>query len=229
MAASEGGCSVRHVGKLDLSCFEDVLAAARRGNEAAWSCLYDSLAAQVLGYLRSRGAVDAEEVLGDTFLHVARGIDDFEGDERSFRSWVFVIATSRLYDDHRRRRRRPAEPLGEQVEQQLADPVDVDGEVQIALAQEEVQRLLGALTAEQRSVVELRVFGELTSQEVADAIGKPLTAVKALYLRGLGALRRQIEVDAAQGRAPFGAERLVSLPVPVSPEASSAVTRGSQR
>ena len=213
--------------KPDLSSFEDVLAEARCGSEAAWARLYDSLAAQVLGYLRSRGAVDAEEVLGDTFLHVARGIDDFEGDERGFRSWVFVIATSRLYDDRRRRRRRPAEPLSEQVEQQLADPVDVDEEVQTALAQQEVRRLLRVLTVDQRAVVELRVFGELTSQEVADTIGKPLTAVKALYLRGLGALRRQIEVDAAQGRQPPGVDRVVSFPMPVSSEAAAAVTRGS--
>lgn len=204
-----------------------MLDDARRGDEAAWACLYDSVAAQVLGYLRTRGAVDAEEVLGETFLHVARGIDDFDGDERGFRSWVFVIATSRLYDDRRRRRRRPSEPLGESDEQQLIDPVDVGAEVEVALAQQEVQHLLGALTDDQRAVVELRIFGELTSQEVADTIGKPLTAVKALYLRGLGALRRQVELDAAQGRTSLAADKVVSYLVPVSSEASAAVTRGS--
>jgi RNA polymerase sigma-70 factor (ECF subfamily) len=101
--------------------------------------------------------------------------------------------------------------------------------VQVALAQEEVQRLLRVLTDDQRAVVQLRVFGELTSQEVADTIGKPLTAVKALYLRGLGALRRQIEVDAADGREHPGVETVVSLPVPVSSRAAAAVTRGSPR
>ncbi len=202
-----------------------MLSDARRGDEAAWACLYDSVAPQVLGYLRSRGAVDAEEVLGDTFLHVARGIDEFEGGERGFRSWVFVIATSRLYDDRRRRRRRPAEPLPESDEQHLVDPVDVAAEVEIALVSEEVQHLLGALTEDQRAVVELRVFGELTSQEVADTIGKPLTAVKALYLRGLGALRRQVALDAAQAQT--DGDAVVSAFPPISPVAHAAVTRGS--
>lgn len=211
----------------DRACFEEVLAEARRGDEAAWARLYDSVAAQVLGYLRSRGASDAEEVLGDTFLHVARGIDDFEGDERGFRSWVFVIATSRLYDDRRRRRRRPSEPLGDNDEQHLVDDVDVAAEVEVALAQREVQHLLGALTDDQRAVVELRVFGELTSQEVADTIGKPLTAVKSLYLRGLGALRRQLELDAAQAQAHLDLDQVVSFRAPVSSAAAAAVTRGS--
>lgn len=222
-------CSVPSVGRPDRACFSDVLAAARQGDEAAWARLYDSVAAQLLGYLRSRGADDAEEMLGDTFLHVARGIGGFEGDERGFRSWVFVIATSRLYDDRRRRRRRPAQPLAENDEEQLVDPVDVAAEVEVALAQEEVQHLLGALTDDQRAVVELRVFGELTSQEVADTVGKPLTAVKALYLRGLGALRRQVALDAAQADA---RPRSVRDPVvaelsAVSRAAAAAVTRGS--
>lgn len=210
---------------------DEVLARARRGDESAWALLYDGIAPQVLGYVRVRGAADAEEVLGDVFLHVARGIDDFEGDASKFRSWVFVIATSRLYDERRRRRRKPTDPLEPAAEERLSCAVDIEAEVMQAAAAEEVRELLDVLTPDQRAVVELRVFAELTSREVADILDKPTGAVKALYRRGLGALRRELEQQARpQPARPQPAREQAVLPFPASPVPlglQAAVTRGS--
>src|SRR5690606_28848761 len=150
----------------------------RAGDEGAWAVLYDCLAPQILGYLRVKGAADAEEVLGDVFLHVARGIHDFDGDASGFRSWVFVIATSRLYDERRRLRRKPTDPLDPVAEERLTSAIDVQLEVEEAATVEAVHEMLELLTPDQRQVVELRIFADLTSQEVADIVGKPLGAVK---------------------------------------------------
>src|SRR5688500_5764750 len=204
--------------------FEAALAGARAGDEAAWAVLYDGLAPQILGYLRVRGAAEPEEVLGDVFLHVARGIDDFDGDCSGFRSWVFVIATSRLLDERRRLRRRATEPLEGAVADNLSSSVDVEAEVEQAAAARAAQRLLEALTPDQRIVVELRVFGGLTSPEVAEIVGKPLGAVKALYRRGLGALRRELDLtDGRLGQVPMLPLPAVAVPLRLSP----AVTEGS--
>jgi RNA polymerase sigma-70 factor (ECF subfamily) len=46
---------------------------------------------------------DAEDVLGEVCLEVARRIGDFRGDSRGFRAWVFTIARSRRVDETRRR------------------------------------------------------------------------------------------------------------------------------
>src|SRR3546814_5506314 len=90
-------------------------------------------------------------------------------------------------------RRKPTDPLEAGVEDHLCSTADVEAEVERSAAATEVQHLLGALTDDQRAVVELKIFGELTSQEAADILGKPVGAVKAQYRRALGALRRQIE------------------------------------
>ncbi len=177
--------------------FDTVLDRARAGDQEAWAALYDSLAPQLLGYLRIRGADDAEALVGDVFLHVARGIDDFEGSASGFRSWVFVIATSRLLDDRRRRRRKPTEALDPVLEDQLCSADDVEAEVEIEAASAAAVDLLSLLTPDQRQVVALRVFGGLTSREVASIVDKPVGAVKALYRRGLAALRRQLEPAAS--------------------------------
>ena len=205
--------------------FDEVLVRARAGDEGAWGQLYDSLAPQLLGYVRARGCLDAEAVVGDVFLHVARGIDGFVGAASGFRSWVFVIATSRLLDERRRLRRKPTEPLETDVEELMGGEADVEADVEALAAAHAASDLLGVLTPDQRAVVALRVFGELTSSEVSVIVDKPLTAVKALYRRGLATLRRELGGDSEVTERP---RTLVpSSPAAVSFVAHLAVTEKS--
>jgi RNA polymerase sigma-70 factor (ECF subfamily) len=62
--------------------FGDVLLAARAGAEWAWQRIYDDLAPKVVGYLRGHGAGDPEDVAGEVFLQVVRGLPGFSGGER---------------------------------------------------------------------------------------------------------------------------------------------------
>lgn len=62
----------------------------------------------------------------------------------------------------------------------------------------DVQRLLGALTSEQRDVVALRLIAEMSVEEVANALQKPPGAVKALQRRALATLRRRLGPGAAR-------------------------------
>jgi RNA polymerase sigma-70 factor (ECF subfamily) len=52
------------------------------------------------------------------------------------------------------------------------------------------------LSPDQQDVLLLRLFGELTVDEVARALGKGRGAVKALQRRGLGALAKAIAEEA---------------------------------
>jgi RNA polymerase sigma factor (sigma-70 family) len=168
-----------------------LLEAAREGNEAAWQEIYDDLAPMVLGYLRANGAPDPENVLGEVFLQVARDIARFEGEEPGFRSWVFTIAHHRLIDARRHAARRPVELSPEPPE----PPGRADDAADEALAKigtQEVQRVLGTLSDDQRAVLLLRVIGDLSIDDVAKALGKRPGAVKALQRRGLAAVKREL-------------------------------------
>src|SRR6266540_3256608 len=98
--------------------FAGVLEAARVGAEWAWRALYADTAPGLLGYARASRAPDPEDVVGETFLRAVRGVGSFEGDERGFRAWLFVLARNRIMDEHRKLVRRrtesvPAEVLAE--------------------------------------------------------------------------------------------------------------------
>jgi RNA polymerase sigma-70 factor, ECF subfamily len=171
--------------------FSSLLESARQGSEAAWQELYKGLAPVVLGYLRANGSPDPEDVLSEVFLQVARDIGTFEGDERGFRSWVFTIAHHRLIDARRHSARRPVDLSAEPPEP--GDRADDAAEVALnKIGIEEVNRVLAALSEDQRAVLLLRIVGDLSIEDVAKAVGKRPGAVKALQRRGLAAVKREL-------------------------------------
>ena len=66
--------------------------------------------------------------------------------------------------------------------------VQEDGETRIAYAS--VRAAIDDLPTDQRSVVLLRIIGDLTIEEIARAVDKRPGAVKALQRRGLRRLER---------------------------------------
>lgn len=169
--------------------FEALLSSAKGGSDQAWKDLLEPIAPKLVGYLRLRGSNDPEAVAGDVFVDVARNIDRFDGDRDGFTSWVFVIAHRRLIDEHRRLQVRPDEMLtGGPIEGEVAR--SAEEEALRSASNDEVTAILSGLTAPQRDVIFLRIVADLSVEETARALNRPVTSVKALQRRGLGALRR---------------------------------------
>lgn len=169
------------------------LEAARHGESWAWESLYRELIGPVTGYLRSRGARDADDVAAEVFLSVAKGIERFQGSEGSFRSWVFVIAHRRLIDERRTLRRRPSitDHLDGRIEIELGG--DVEEEAFANLNQAWMKEIFEELTEDQREVLALRVIADLSLDDTAAVMGRGVGAVKALQRRALESARTMIE------------------------------------
>lgn len=176
--------------------FDGLLAAARRGDEAAWSEIWRELAPSVLGYLRGSSLADPEDTLSEAFLQAARDLHKFEGDWQKFRGWVFTIAHHRLIDARRREARRPVELMAEPPEPDRAPVSDAAEEALEKIGTDEVLRVLDSLSPDQRDVLLLRILGDLSLEGIAEALGKRVGAVKQLQRRGLATVRRQLQKGA---------------------------------
>jgi RNA polymerase sigma factor (sigma-70 family) len=170
----------------------EMVEAARRGDRAALEAIYRDLAPAVLGYLRSQGARDAEDLASEAFVGVVRGLSRFRGDERGFRSWVFAICHRRLIDERRRLARHREEPVApsELPERQGGD---VEGEALARIGATWAREAVARLTDDQRDVLLLRILGDLPVEQVAQIVGKSRGAVKSLQRRALLALARQVD------------------------------------
>lgn len=169
---------------------ETAFAAARRGEGWALQQLYEGSARAVAAYLRAQGAREVEDLLNDVFLVAFNGLARFEGDATAFRSWLFAIAHNKAVDDLRRRARRPdLTPYGPE---HAGETSSAEHDALDNLNQDHMYGLLAQLTDDQREVLLLRVVADLTVEQVAHRVGKPVGAVKALQRRGLRALQKII-------------------------------------
>ena len=157
--------------------------------------LYRRYAPAVQGYLRGQGVPDADDVLSEVFLQVARSLPRFRGDEDHLRAWVFTIARNRVIDSRRRRSTRPQladAPVPDRAAPPEDDPVDPG-----------LVAALAGLTADQREVVVLRFVADLSLEEVASITGRPAGAVKSMQHRALAQLARilgdPMSADTADG------------------------------
>ncbi|HSK35647.1 MAG TPA: sigma-70 family RNA polymerase sigma factor [Actinomycetota bacterium] len=151
------------------------------GEEGAINEVYAVLGPMVLGYLRRFVARDeAEDVLQRVFYEVWRNRDRYDP-TRSLEAWVLGIARKRAIDLLRRRHANVV-PIEE-----LRDIAGDDGrELAERYARaSEVRSALETLPREQREVLTLAYFGDLTQTEIAHRLGVPLGTVKARTFRGL--------------------------------------------
>ncbi|GAC1321540.1 MAG: hypothetical protein NVSMB12_21760 [Acidimicrobiales bacterium] len=133
----------------------------------------------MLAYLRAQRVPEAEDVLGEVFVHVARDLHRVRGDDEAVRRWVFTVARHRIIDDSRRRRRRPVIEPGPPPD--VAAPTDAPWDPTLVAA-------LASLTAEQREVLVLRFVADLSLGNVARITHRRVGAVKALQQRALANL-----------------------------------------
>jgi RNA polymerase sigma-70 factor (ECF subfamily) len=167
---------------------EEGWSAIDDAEQSAWSPTleagYRQLAGAVLGYFRSHRMEQAEDLLGEVFVSVARNLHRFRGDRDDFRRWVFAIAHRRRVDHIRQWRRRP-QIVGTEPPQHPAPdrPVTLDVDLVKALSE---------LTAIQREVVVLRFVADLPLDHVARIVGRSTGAVKALQVRALAQLAKHL-------------------------------------
>ena len=176
--------------------FERLLAAARRGDESAWTALYLDIAPVLRGYLAGRGCPTPDDTTSETLLQVVRDLHRFDGGERAFRSWVFTVAHHRLIDATRYAAVRPSEPVDDDVLDRNGGSVSFEEHTIAHLGAPELEHLLVVTTPDQRDVILLRYVADLTLHEVAEVLGKEYNAVKALHRRAMDALRAHVCSDA---------------------------------
>src|SRR3954452_2932880 len=175
--------------------FVESLAAAKAGDEMAFRDLFRLAQPSVLRYLRVVSRDRAEDLAGETWLRVVRGLGTFSGDEpAAFRAWVLSIARHRWLDDQRARTRRP-ETVTDRVPEQLA-PHDVADAVEEIVTTEQALALIARLPHDQAEVVTLRFIEDLDVSTTASLLQKEPGAVRVLAHRGLKRLERILRTPA---------------------------------
>ena len=110
----------------------------------------------------------------------------------SFDAWIDRIVVNACRERMRHRRSIREIALPDDAEPEANDRFGA------LLARDSIGRALEVLTVDQRTVVVLRYWRDLSLDEIAERLGWPLGTVKSRLHYGLAALRERIERDEAE-------------------------------
>jgi RNA polymerase sigma-70 factor, ECF subfamily len=174
------------------------LVTLARDNREAFGDLCDCYYPQIFRYCRRRlfRWDDAEEVVADVFLNVARSMRDFNGETHAdFVRWVYSIAVNQVNAFLRKSQRR-ARLL---VEAARNGTVRVAGatapEVSLAVLEwPSVYQSLQRLKLRDQSIIVLRFFEGMTHQQIAEILDMQPGAVRTAESRALDKMRQDLGV-----------------------------------
>jgi RNA polymerase sigma-70 factor (ECF subfamily) len=155
--------------------------------------IYDEFHLKIRRYLRRLvGTSEAEDLTQEVFAKVSQALPHFRGDSK-VSTWVYRIATNTAFD-------RLRSPSFQRTGQVSCDGQTPTAEESTGIEQELVRREMNdcirryveRLPPSYRSVVVLSEDEGFTNQEIAEALGISLDAVKIRLHRARGVLKREL-------------------------------------
>jgi RNA polymerase sigma-70 factor (ECF subfamily) len=178
---------------------QDIITLARQGDQAAFTMLVQTYQTAIynLCYRMLGEADQAQDATQETFLRAYTQFHRYDS-ERSFKTWIFSIASHYCIDRLRRRRVTwvdiDDEPLAghPMLREKRVGPEDAAVQQERAA---DVQALIDTLPAKDRAAVVMLYWYDLSYQEIAEATGTTVSAVKSRLHRA-----RAVMADALQAK-----------------------------
>jgi RNA polymerase sigma-70 factor, ECF subfamily len=175
--------------ELEREAERDAIAASKRGEREAFDVLVERYQRSIyrLCYRYVNDHEDANDLAQEVFLKAWRAIGRFRG-ESAFSTWLYRIAVNACLNFRARRR-----PAVRELDEALVDPRP-GAEWQVAREDDasRVRAAVGRLPDRQRATLILKLFHDLTHEEVARILGSSVGTVKANLFHALANLRREM-------------------------------------
>ncbi len=148
-----------------------------------------------LTYRMLGDSVEADDAAQEAFLRAYRNLDRYDM-QRPFKTWVLSIASHYCIDVIRKRRLSwlslddllPGQMMAA-IEHRSIEELTIDGE-----RERTVQELLTLLKPDERAILVLRYWNDLSYDEIADALNTNVGVVKSRLFRARQALANRLKV-----------------------------------
>jgi RNA polymerase sigma-70 factor (ECF subfamily) len=189
LSAADSGASLPRLRHEDREAVE----ACQRGEREAFDRLVERYQRDIyrLCYRYVNNHEDASDMAQEVFLKAYRAIGRFRG-ESSFSTWLYRIAVNTCLN-FRAGRRPPAQELSDSLPDR---EVGISERLEGVESAARVRAAVSLLPEKQRATVILKVYHDLTHEEVAGILGSTVGTVKANLFHALGKLRKLMTAEA---------------------------------
>ncbi|HQG32729.1 MAG TPA: sigma-70 family RNA polymerase sigma factor [Deltaproteobacteria bacterium] len=182
------------VKKRDKQSDADLVREIKRGDARAMEEIVKRYSNKVynLAYHLTRDSAAAEEIMQDVFLTVISKIGTLTNEEY-FSTWLYRVTTNAAYGFLRKEKKFSEQTPVENIDQEVQpsyDWSDLPDDVLLSEESKEVLRKsIDALPEAMRTVVIMKDMEGLKNEEIAEALGMSVPAVKSRLHRGRLILR----------------------------------------
>jgi RNA polymerase sigma-70 factor, ECF subfamily len=179
---------------MNLLTEQELLKSTKVFNLTSLGMIYDQYSPGIYRYaLRLLGdECLAEDCVADTFSRFLKTLRADQGPDTHLQAYLYRIAHNWITDTYRR---HPLISIELDESLQIDDTKSPESIVDNNLQHQGIRMALQALTPDQRQVISLRFIEGWQNEEVAEAMQKPIGAIKALQHRALDTLRRLLSSD----------------------------------
>jgi RNA polymerase sigma-70 factor (ECF subfamily) len=168
-----------------------LIAAAHKGDKAAFGALYEHYIKPIYNfiYYKTHHKETAEDLVSQVFMKAYNHFASYEADKGPFSAWLYRIARNTVVDHYRAKK-----PTSIDIEDawDLASEEDVLGDTHNRMLFAEVKKYFKELSSEQRDILTMRIWEQLSYQEIAEALGKSEGSCKMVFSRTITKLREKM-------------------------------------
>lgn len=163
---------------------------AMRGNHDAFAALVGAASARLyaLACLILRDSDRAEDATQEAFVRAWHELPKLRDADR-FDAWLRRLVVNACYDESRRARRRAEVSLLSVGDRSVGDTTTAIAE------SDRIGRAFRQLPLDQRTVLVLQHYFDLSHVEIAETVGIPLGTVKSRVRYGIAAMRAALDAD----------------------------------
>ncbi len=157
----------------------ELLRDANR-REQAFTLMVDHFKEQLYWQIRRMvlSHDDADDILQNTFIKAWTGLDGFRGDAK-LSTWLFRIANNETLNFLERKRQTLS--IDDEAAVGVAASLESDPYFDGDETARQLQEAIAQLPAKQRQVFNLKYFEEMKYEEMSEALGTSVGALKASY------------------------------------------------
>jgi len=177
---------------MPLADERQLVLKAQDGDAEAFGRIYDGYVERIYRFVffRVDDQQTAEDLTSQVFLKAWSNLDRFEFTRTPYIAWLYTIAHNTVIDHYRTRKVTTA-----LEDVQLSQPDDaeaVENQIDLTVEMQTIKAAMQSLTEDQQQVLHLRFIEGMSNTEIAQQLGKREGAIRALQMRGLQALAKQL-------------------------------------
>ena len=167
-----------------------IITSIKGGQLEEFGRLYDLYIKKIYNfiYYKTWHKETAEDLTSQTFFKALESIQSFEEKKGSFSAWLYRIARNTVIDHFRTTK------IEKNIDDywSLSSNSDIKTDIDLAQKLEQVKKYLQNFKPQQREIVIMRLWDQLSYQEIAEITGLTIASCKMTFSRVITKLRQDM-------------------------------------